>query len=444
VREQAWSDVETEPPLVGYRAAFVLTWQGARMGSAVEELRAHRRPGSSLRFTRREHIVVRRGTAEVLNETTIVIDTDHDLRPIEVRVQRTTGATLIEGRAHRLADGRWQARFADEPARTIDVDAVPAELVPLLIALRHDRRFDGEVFMPGSGFAVAHLRVRPARVGSERVTARVDTPLGVMSSNVGLLSDGTVRDFEGDDGVGARRVDIATLDEPFDPPELVDNASIPLQGRLGALTDDERPVALVLRGVHRPRPPELPGQRMVIEGEGLWHFVLEAADSSQVVITAQPRPAVSPEVAVLADTITRGATDRRAEVLALARGTERLIEDDLGAGAVDSRAALALGRGDCTAHAILFVALAHARGISARVVTGYRVDGARLVRHRWAIAQLDRGWIAVDPTYGEAPAAPRLLGLAVHGETAAELAVVDSLAFSGMADAHAHILPWRE
>jgi transglutaminase-like putative cysteine protease len=159
---------------------------------------------------------------------------------------------------------------------------------------------------------------------------------------------------------------------------------------------------------------------------------------------ARSRAAVAPDIAAVADAMVAGATNRFAEVVALAQGTERRIEGDLSASAIDPHAALALGRGDCTSHAILFVALAHARGIDARVVTGYRIDGARMVRHRWAIAEVDGTWIAVDPTYGEAPAAARLLGLAVHAESAAELAIVDSLAFSGMTHAHARVLPWHE
>ena len=38
--------------------------------------------------------------------------------------------------------------------------------------------------------------------------------------------------------------------------------------------------------------------------------------------------------------------------------------------------------------------------------------------------------MAVDPTYGEAPARPRLLGLAVHDASAAQLAIVDDMAFA--------------
>ena len=123
------------------------------------------------------------------------------------------------------------------------------------------------------------------------------------------------------------------------------------------------------------------------------------------------------------------------ELSALARYTDRLIENDLTAPPPDARTAFALGRGDCTAHATVFAAFATARGFDVRLVTGFRLsdtdDGHRLVRHRWAVARIDDRWISVDPTYGESPASAVLLGLTAHGATAAELAIVDELAFAG-------------
>jgi transglutaminase-like putative cysteine protease len=100
-----------------------------------------------------------------------------------------------------------------------------------------------------------------------------------------------------------------------------------------------------------------------------------------------------------------------------------------------------LGRGDCTAHARLFAAFATARGHRVRLVTGLRLDdtdGAwRLVRHRWVAVELEGQWIQVDPTYAEVPARARLFGLAVHGASTAELALVDEVAFAGIAGARA-------
>lgn len=407
-------DIEVDRhPLLGYRAGFALTWQGARMGGAVEELAA---AGDGLRFIRDERIVIRRGDLLVPYQTRIAIDTDRWLRAHRVVVDRRAGAVQTRGAAERDPDGRWRVRFGDAPARLLPGDAVPAELVPLLVAGSATRRFRGTVFLPGSGFALAELAVQPAAGDRHRpprqVLARVLTDVGELRSTVLLTADGLVDRVVGADSVGARRVDVAELDQPFDPPELVDGASIPVAGALPAAG----PVDLVVDVAWRPPPEPLPGQQVNGSG-GRWQVRLLGG-----------APAA--------------AGGRLAELSELARRSADLLEDDLGAPATEASAALALGRGDCTAHAVLFASMAAQRGFATRLVTGYRLDQGRLVRHRWAIAEVGGAWIAVDPTFGEAPAGPRLLGLAAHGASEDELSLVDAVAFAGMARARAAIVPF--
>jgi hypothetical protein len=67
---------------------------------------------------------------------------------------------------------------------------------------------------------------------------------------------------------------------------------------------------------------------------------------------------------------------------------------------------LAAGAGDCTEHAILFVALARAAGIPARPVHGLVYarygDGAdALYWHAWAEVRSGSEWISMDPTFGQ-------------------------------------------
>ena len=64
------------------------------------------------------------------------------------------------------------------------------------------------------------------------------------------------------------------------------------------------------------------------------------------------------------------------------------------------------GRGDCTEHTRLFVALCRAAGIRAREVKGlvyasYGQGGPGLYWHAWAEVLVGDAWIAVDPTFGQ-------------------------------------------
>lgn len=423
-------------PLVGYHAAFALTWRGARIGSATEEL--SRLPGDEdgLRFVRREHMVVRRGDALVPLKTTISIVTDAALTARDVSVTRISGSDETRGSARRDTDGSWRVWFGDEAPRRIDGSAVPAELLGMLVAMNPARTWKGTAFLPGWGFAVANVDVAPDTATPGSVVATVHTPLGDLASEIALAADGTVDQVSGADGMGSRRVDRAELEAPFDPPELVDGTTIPLTGTLPHRGE----VAIAIDGIARPAPPALPGQELVIETPTSWHLVLGAGASG-------PTPPAVTEVPQryheMAAQIVGSPDSPLGEVAALAAATPSLIGGDLSAPSTTADAALALGRGDCTAHAVLFATLAAARGIPTRLVTGFRIDGDHLVRHRWVIAWLGDRWIAVDPTFGEAPARPRLIGLAVHGPSAAELAVVDTVAFAGLRDARARLLPWR-
>jgi transglutaminase-like putative cysteine protease len=64
------------------------------------------------------------------------------------------------------------------------------------------------------------------------------------------------------------------------------------------------------------------------------------------------------------------------------------------------------GKGDCTEHTRLFVALARASGIRAREVKGlvyanYGQGGPGLYWHAWPEVKVGDEWIAVDPTFGQ-------------------------------------------
>jgi len=67
--------------------------------------------------------------------------------------------------------------------------------------------------------------------------------------------------------------------------------------------------------------------------------------------------------------------------------------------------AVQLGKGDCTEYSDLFVALCRAKGIPARVASGYTVgfgSASTSTRHNWAEVYLQEyGWVPFDPTAGD-------------------------------------------
>jgi len=416
-----------------YAAAYVLTWADQRIGDAAESLA---RAGDGFELVRRERIAIRRGDGEVQLRTEIRVELDDDLRARRVTVTRDSGGSRITGEARRGEDGEWRVQFGDEPARAIDGATVPLELLPAFLAAGAEPRFEGQVMLPGYGFATAELYARPASGDPRRVVVALVVPAGVLRQELVFDERGLVR-IDAPGAVEARRVEPALIAEAFEPPELVDSVSISVSGRAPERADIVR---LVLDGVTAPEPPALPAQHVRVV-DGRWEVTLAPGFNSEAVAdhvaalatTAPPDQAMAALAAAIVS--ESGARAPMQEIAALARYTDRLIEDDLAVASADARTAFALGRGDCTAHATVFAAFAAARGFEVRLVTGYRLtpadDGHRLVRHRWAIARVDDLWIAVDPTYGEAPAAALDLGLAIHGASAAEIALIDELTFAG-------------
>jgi transglutaminase-like putative cysteine protease len=415
-----------------YQAAYALSFAGRRIGYATESVR---RRGSGYAFERQEHVSIRRGERQIELATTVAIALDDELQARSVEVVRRAGSAETRGQAIRNRDHSWQVGFADEPARRLPAAAVPVELLPLLLA--RQPRFAGSVMLAGHGFATGELYAKPAG-GPRRVALALVMPSGVVTNELVIDPRGGISEVIAPGAVESRRVELTVARAPFDAPELVDAAAIPIHGRPPA--DRDAIVRLAIEGARGPAPPALPAQHVLVAAD-TWQVTLAtgfALAGEGAPLAAAPfgsEPAAP--VRALATDIVRaaGARSRVEELRALAHATDRLIADDLAAPGTDAATALALGRGDCTAHARVFAAFARARGFDVRLVTGFRIDrergAARLVRHRWAVVRIGAHWLAIDPSYGEVPAAPALLGLAVHGPSDADMAAVDDVAFSG-------------
>ncbi|MFO0934133.1 MAG: transglutaminase-like domain-containing protein [Planctomycetota bacterium] len=109
-----------------------------------------------------------------------------------------------------------------------------------------------------------------------------------------------------------------------------------------------------------------------------------------------------PAVKALAAGAVAGATDPAERVAALLAFVDGFLVDAEVPGTVSIARLLAAPRGDCTEHAALFVTLARAVGVPARVVGGvmYLGDEERAFGgHAWAEVALGGSWIQVDPTW---------------------------------------------
>lgn len=372
--------------------AYLLSWRGARIGEARE--RETRGPDGVV-LERRERLIVRRGAHVVATEVAIAIRADRGLVASSVTWTARTDGVTRTARAIRDAHG-WRIE-QDGQTRRAPGEAVPAELVPLWV--RRDRGFAGAVLLTGRGFAIARGRVAP--VAPDRWRADLALDGGALGADIVTDRDGAPAAIVGGDGVVARRASEAELAAPFDPPDAIDAGAIAVRGPIAA----RGPIAIAVHGMNRTPPPAIPGQAIAADGD-TWRVELDRDDRD----TVDDRAAVD-AIRALADQV---AADIQPDLATTARSL------------ADARVATA---GDCTTHALAFAARSAAQGLDTRVVTGFRLDGDRLIRHRWALAWTGARWIAVDPSYPSSTPA-RLFGLHLGAPTD-DLDLAD-LAFDGV------------
>ena len=94
-------------------------------------------------------------------------------------------------------------------------------------------------------------------------------------------------------------------------------------------------------------------------------------------------------------------------------------------GIPQAREVLAAKRGDCNEYTVLFTALTRATGIPTKMIAGLVYQNGRFFYHAWPEVYLGR-WIALDPTFGEAPANVTHITL-VEGDAQDQLALVNQL-----------------
>ena len=381
-RPAAWTEApartaDGEVPADAQRR-YTIWLGGARIGTAVED-EAWTPDGVVLRRT--ETLRFLRGASPVEVETTITITADRALVPVRVS-WRERGATTRQVDVVRT-DAGWRAldgSLRTELAR-VPEGAVPTELVPLL--LRRDGRYEGAVFMPARGFVGGRGRVEPVAPG--RLIARLELTAGPrVEATIDLAPDGAPARVVDGEGVIAMRATPAQAAAPFDPVDLIAATSVPLTG--------VRSRAITLAG--DLALPALPGQD-ARPGEG----------GVDVELSATLPGALPPGIA---------RRDRTPDITAVVASVRHRIAPDLGAGITSPRDVELATAGDCTTFALAYAALAARLDIPTRVVTGLRVDGARLVRHRWAVSWTGRAWVAVDAAFGAVPAGGDLIGLAIH------------------------------
>ncbi len=124
----------------------------------------------------------------------------------------------------------------------------------------------------------------------------------------------------------------------------------------------------------------------------------------------------APALEALSKEVVGGTRGTYAAATRIVHHVYRRLEKAYGASHDRASEVLVAGKGDCTEHALLFLALARAAGVPARgvhglVYTRYSDGVPALYWHAWAEVKAGDEWIAVDPTFDQPVADPTHIAL---------------------------------
>lgn len=189
--------------------------------------------------------------------------------------------------------------------------------------------------------------------------------------------------------------------------------AVPVEGRLEAPATQDA-VRLRLRGVNW-RPDQLASNRQTIESQTEDETILtvrravypppegrvplSAEDRAEALAATPALQSDAPEIRELAERLTADRADDQGRALAILNWVHREIRKE-GTISLPNALDVLQGRvGDCNEHTYLFVALARAAGLPAKIMVGLAYHENRYYYHAWPAVYLG-DWVEMDPTWG--------------------------------------------
>ncbi|MEQ1760238.1 MAG: transglutaminase-like domain-containing protein [Vicinamibacterales bacterium] len=362
--------------------------------------------------------------------TTARVDRNFDLQSFEFSMDPGTGAVSVSGTVNgrhlalRISSGgaiRTQdLQFDEPPALAINIGRRLADG-----RLKTGARYTWAVFDP------ATLRNAPmvVEVGMREVVRSGDVRIPafrVVMESAGLK----VTSWVTDTGEIVREDSPLGLMTIRESPEVATKMAVSGRTRQDMLAtaavvptmtgqiDDPRDVQrmrIQFSGVQLP-PGDLDGAGQTLSGD-----VIEIRNPR----TLEPGPAdpdiaryLKPEAFIESDAdeirvesakATRGAVDDRARAEQLVRYVNALLEKKPTISLPSAREVLRTKIGDCNEHTVLYVAMARAAGLPARIAVGLAWVNGAFYYHAWPEVYLADGptrgyWLPVDPTFNQFPA----------------------------------------
>jgi transglutaminase-like putative cysteine protease len=373
--------------------------------------------------------------------TTARVDREFALRSFDFSLDPGTGPVTVRGRI----DGTWLdiAITTSSGTRTERRDLGE----PPMLSINLGRRLAAGGLRAGGRHTVmlfdpATLRNTPAVLdvgprelvtGERRVPAfRVDLSLGGMKTTSWITDTGEVVREESPMGMivvreSAARARQMTVAGPLVQTDLLEGAAVvPVMTQRIDRPRDVRRLRLRIDGA------DLAGLDLAGVGQSVTGNVVEIRDAQSLTAGPadpeaaryiEPEPFIEsddPDVKAEAEKAVERVAGARARAERLTRHVNALLEKKPTVSIPSAREVLRTRVGDCNEHTALYVAMARALRIPARVAVGLVFTRGAFYYHAWPEVYVDaehgRGlWLPVDPTLNEFPADATHLRLARGG-----------------------------
>ena len=178
---------------------------------------------------------------------------------------------------------------------------------------------------------------------------------------------------------------------------------------------DVRRIRLRVEGADLSNP-DMQGAGQAVEGDILEirdaRALRAAAADPDIARHLRPEPLIEsddPQIRAEAAKAVGDATEPRAIAERLTRAVNSLLDKKPTVSLPSAREVLRTKVGDCNEHTALYVAMARAAGLPARIAVGLAYTRGAFFYHAWPEVYLDEGrgrglWLPVDPTFNQFPA----------------------------------------
>jgi transglutaminase-like putative cysteine protease len=373
--------------------------------------------------------------------TTARVDRNFTLRSFDFSLDPGTGGTKVHGEA----SGRRLHIVISTGAGSRAQDLELAE--PPVLTLNLARRLAGAGLTPGAHyewtiFDPATLSNTPIAldvakrelvgVGGQRVPAfRVETAYAGLRTTSWITDTGEVVLEKSPMGLETIRETPADAQRMAVPDNvrsdlLSASAIVPMGRQRIDEPRDVRRLRLRLTGAEVPSA-DLGGVGQTVDGDVVeihdpQGFQPEPADSD-IARYLQPEPLIesdAPEIRAEAVLAVKNITAVRAQAERLTRYVNAILDKKPTVSLPSAREVLRTKVGDCNEHTALYVAMARALGIPARIAVGLVSVRGAFYYHAWPEVYLAEGrgrgmWLPVDPTLNQFPADGTHLRLARGG-----------------------------